>query len=94
MSLGYLGLLIGALFGGLVYVIIAVIVKFVGVKWIGKLMPPVVIGPTVALIGLSLASAAVKDVFSYGPQTDDGVFIMSTKIWISLICALVYLPLI
>ena len=90
-SLGYLGLLIGAILGGLVYVIIAAIVKFVGVKWIGKLMPPVVIGPTVALIGLSLAGAAVKDVFSYGPTTNDGAFIMSLNLWLSLICALVTL---
>ncbi len=89
MSLGYLGLLIGAILGGLVYVIIASVVKFVGVKWINTLMPPVVIGPTVALIGLSLASAAVKDVFSYGKQTDDGAFIMNLNIWLSLICALV-----
>ena len=91
MSLGYLGLLIGAIFGGLVYVVIAVVVRFVGVGWINKLMPPVVIGPTVALIGLSLAGAAVKDVFSYGPQTSDGAFIMSTGAWLSLICALVTL---
>ena len=90
-SLGYLGLLIGAILGGLVYVIIAVIVKFVGVQWINKLMPPVVIGPTVALIGLSLAGAAVKDVFSYGPTTNDGAFIMSLNLWLSLICALVTL---
>ena len=89
MSLGYLGLLIGALFGGLVYVVIALVVKFVGVGWINKLMPPVVIGPTVALIGLSLAGAAVKDVFSYGPQNKDGVFLMNTHLWISMICALV-----
>ena len=91
MSLGYLGLLIGAIFGGLVYVVIAVVVRFVGVGWINKLMPPVVIGPTVALIGLSLAGAAVKDVFSYGPQTSDGAFIMSTGAWLSLISALVTL---
>lgn len=91
MSLGYLGLLIGAIFAGLVYVIVALVVKFVGVAWINKLMPPVVIGPTVALIGLSLANAAVKDVFSYGPQTKDGEFIMSGKLWVSLACALVTL---
>ena len=60
MNLGYLGLLLGALFAGLVYVIIAIIVKYVGVKWINKLMPTVVIGPTVALIGLSLSSARCK----------------------------------
>ena len=88
-TLGYLGLIIGAVFAGLVYVIIAIVVKFAGVKWIAKLMPPVVIGPTVALIGLSLAGAAIKDVFSYGPQDADDNFIMSTKIWISFICALV-----
>ena len=92
MSLGYLGLLFGAIFAGLVYVVIALIVKFVGVNWINKLMPPVVIGPTVALIGLSLSSAAVNDIFSYGPKTEDGAaFVMSTSIWLSVICALVTL---
>ena len=94
MSLGYLGLLFGAIFAGLVYVIIALVVKFVGVQWINKLMPPVVIGPTVALIGLSLASAAVKDVFSYGPQNDSGNFIMTGSAWPSLICALVTLAVV
>ena len=94
MSLGYLGLLIGAAFGGLVYVVLAIIVKCVGVSWINTLMPPVVIGPTVALIGLSLASAAVKDVFSYGPQNGDGAFIMSTSLWISFICAMVTLAVV
>lgn len=88
---GYLGLILGAVFAGLVYVVIALIVKFVGVGWINKLMPAVVIGPTVALIGLSLAGAAIKDVFSYGPQDGNGSFIMTTNIWVSLICALVTL---
>ena len=90
-ALGYLGLVIGALFAGLVYVVIALVIKFVGVGWINKLMPVAVIGPTVALIGLSLASAAVKDVFSYGPQTKNGEFIMSGSIWVSFICAIVTL---
>ena len=58
---GYAGLIIGAGFAGLVYVIIALVVKFAGVNWINKLMPPVVIGPTVAIIGLSLAGNAVGD---------------------------------
>lgn len=90
-QVGYLGLIVGAAFAGLVYVVIAIIVKFAGVKWINKLMPPVVIGPTVALIGLSLAGAAIKDVFSYGPQDANGSFIMSTNLWISFICAIVTL---
>ncbi len=61
VSAGYLGLIIGAVMAGLVYVVIAIAVKIGGVKWINKLMPPVVIGPVVALIGLSLASNAVSD---------------------------------
>ncbi len=61
MALGYLGLIIGAVFAGLVYVVIALVVKAAGVNWINKLMPPVVIGPTVAIIGLSLAGNAVGD---------------------------------
>ena len=90
-SAGFAGIILGAVFAGLVYVIIALVVKLVGVKWIDKLMPPVVIGPTVALIGLSLAGAAIKDVFSYGPQDANGSFIMSTNLWASLACALVTL---
>ena len=88
-SLGYLGIILGAVFGGLVYVIIALVVKLVGVNWINKLMPAAVIGPTVAIIGLSLAGAAIKDVFSYGPQNDNGAFIMKGSSWVSLACALV-----
>ena len=91
MQLGFLGLLIGTASAAIVYVIIAIIVKFAGVKWINVLMPPVVIGPTVALIGLSLAGAAVKDVFSYGPQDGNGAFIMSPTLWVSFICAIVTL---
>ena len=90
-AMGFLGIIIGAIFAGLVYVIIAIIVKFVGVGWINKLMPPVVIGPTVAIIGLSLANAAVKDAVSYAAQDGNGSFIMTTHAWVSLICALVTL---
>ena len=61
MALGYLGLILGAVFAGVIYVIIAVVVKFAGVKWIDKIMPAVVIGPTVAIIGLSLAGNAIGD---------------------------------
>ncbi len=93
-QLGFFGIVLGAIFAGLVYVVIALVVKKVGVAWIDKIMPASVIGPTVALIGLSLAGAAVNDVFSYGPKVTHGLnqyFAMSTSIWISLICALVTL---
>ena len=64
MSLGYLGLILGACFAGLVYVLIAIVVKFVGVGWVNRIMPAVVIGPTVAIIGLSLAGNAIGDLTS------------------------------
>ena len=91
VALGYVGLILGAIFAGLVYVLIAIVVKLVGVKWINKLMPAVVIGSTVALIGLSLAGAAVKDVFSYGPVDANGSFVMGANAWASMICAMVTL---
>ncbi len=63
VQLGHAGLILGALFAGLVYVVIAVVVKFVGTGWVNKLMPAVVIGPTVAIIGLSLSGNAIGDLF-------------------------------
>lgn len=89
MALGYLGLIIGALFAGLVYAIIAIIVKFAGVKWINKIMPAVVIGPTVAIIGLSLAGNAVGDLFTGDVKGADGASLGSP--YAALICGLVTL---
>ena len=61
MAVGYVGLIIGAAFAGLVYVVIALFIERIGVDWVNRIMPPVVIGPTVAIIGLSLAANAVGD---------------------------------
>lgn len=58
---GFFGLILGAVFAGLVYVAFALIIRKVGVGWVDRLMPPVVIGPTVAIIGLSLAGSAVTN---------------------------------
>ena len=90
MSLGYLGLIIGAIFAGLVYVVIAIIVKIAGVKWIDKLMPPVVIGPTVAIIGLSLAKNAVGDILKFAEfDAANSVYVMGAKGWAGFICGMV-----
>ncbi len=86
---GHAGLIIGALFAGLVYVVIALVVKFAGVSWIDKLMPPVVIGPTVAIIGLSLSGNAIGDMLKFAQS--DGAFVMGAKGWVGFICALVTL---
>ncbi len=83
MAVGYWGLIIGAAMAGIVYVIIAIVIKFCGVKWIDKLMPPVIIGPTVAIIGLSLAANAVGDLTSTSAE--------GGSTYVALICGLITL---
>ncbi|MBE6768463.1 MAG: uracil-xanthine permease [Ruminococcaceae bacterium] len=98
MSAGYLGLILGAAMAGLVYAVIAIVVKIAGVKWINKLMPAAVIGPTVAIIGLSLAGNAVKDAVGASDalkwveyNSDLSAYVMNGKGWIAFLCALVTL---
>ena len=93
MSLGYLGLVIGAAFAGLVYVVIAIIVKIAGVKWISKIMPPVVIGPTVAIIGLSLAGNAIGDLAGGASfyNADTGSFPVTAHTGAAITCGLITL---
>ena len=86
---GYLGLILGAFMAGLVYVVISVVIKFSGVKWINKLMPMVVIGPTVALIGLSLAGTAVGNLTTGGVVNELGASVASP--YVALTCGLVTL---
>ena len=90
-SVGYLGLIIGAVMAGLVYVIIALVVKFAGVKWINKIMPASVIGPTVAIIGLSLAGNAIGDLFK-GSVLVNNAPVASP--YIALLCGLVTLAVV
>ena len=104
MQLGYLGLILGAFFAGLVYVVIAIAVKISGVKWINKLMPAVVIGPTVSIIGLSLAGNAISDltqgkvmadsveqVVENGTIVDKVTQVSTASPYVALICGLVTL---
>ena len=72
VALGFLGLIIGAILAGLVYVGLALVVKFVGSGWVDKLMPAAIIGPTVAIIGLSLAGNAVSDSLGAAGGVVDG----------------------
>lgn len=82
MFLGYLGLILGAFFACMVYVIIAAVVRASGTNWIRRIMPAVVIGPTVSIIGLALAGNAVGDM-----KTADA----GGSMYVALICALVTL---
>ena len=86
---GYAGLIIGAAFAALVYVVIAIAVKAAGVRWINKLMPAVVIGPTVSIIGLSLAGNAVSDLTKGKVLDAAGSSVCSP--YIALLCGLVTL---
>ncbi len=47
---------------GLVYVLVALIIKVIGKKWINKLLPPIVVGPMIMIIGLSLAPTAIEEI--------------------------------
>ena len=51
----------GVILTGLVYVLVAASVRFAGTKWIDKLLPPIIIGPMIIVIGLGLASSAVTN---------------------------------
>ena len=72
-SAAYLGLMVV----GLIYVIIALIIFFVGSGWLKKLLPPVVIGPMIIIIGLTLAPVAVLNFGLLGmqPLYDNGLYI-------------------
>lgn len=73
---GYWGIIIGVLFAGLVYVVIGLVVKAAGTSWVNKLMPAVIIGPIVALIGLSLSGTATDWVANNGGTTYSWVSII------------------
>ena len=59
---GISGAMTGIMIVGLIYIIVATIIHFTGKKWINKLLPPVVIGPMIMIIGLSLAASAVTNI--------------------------------
>lgn len=59
---GNLGVALGGIVAcGLVYIAIGVVVQIIGVGWIERLMPPVVTGSVVAVIGLNLATVPIKN---------------------------------
>lgn len=59
---GISGAMTGVMVVGLVYIVFAILVKLIGKNWINKLLPPVVIGPMIMIIGLGLAPSAVSQI--------------------------------
>lgn len=77
---GISGAMTGIMVVGLIYIIFSIIIKFLGKKWITKLLPPIVVGPMIMIIGLGLAPSAVSQI---------GIDASSTLQWQPIIVALV-----
>ncbi len=83
---------IGAALSGLIgvatiYIVVALVLRFTGSHWINRLLPPVVIGPIIMVIGLSLAYVAV-DYIGMGEDTEGGMFIGALTFLTAAIIAL------
>ena len=85
LAFGYCGIIVGGILAGLVYVIIAIVIHFAGTAWVSKLMPPVIIGPTVAIIGLSLAGSAMGDIV----KASVGTAVNASYNLVALLCGLI-----
>ncbi|WP_270360475.1 solute carrier family 23 protein [Limosilactobacillus mucosae] len=69
-STGYPGIAQGTIAVGCVYLLVSLIVTMIGSDWIDHVLPPIVVGPIVMVIGLSLASTAAKDATMNGTHYD------------------------
>lgn len=76
--------MIGCFFAGLLYGIIALIIKKAGIRWLMSLLPPVVVGPVIIVIGLSLAGTAVNMAMYEDPYAETLVY-STTHIMIALL---------
>lgn len=77
--------LIGIIAVGIIYIIFAILIKIIGTNWINKLLPPVVIGPMIIIIGLSLAPVAVDNIGLSGNNFDIKVILVAFITFISTV---------
>lgn len=77
---GSSGVFTGIMAVGLAYILVALIIKFVGVNWLQKLLPPIIIGPMIMIIGLGLAPTAIDSI---------GISSGSKFIWQNVVVALI-----
>ncbi|MCI8760316.1 MAG: uracil-xanthine permease [Clostridia bacterium] len=59
---GTAGAMTGVMVVGLIYIIFAIVIKFIGKNWINQLLPPIIIGPMIMIIGLGLAPSAISQI--------------------------------
>lgn len=75
---GTAGAMTGIMVVGLIYVVVAIIIRLIGKNWIDKLLPPVVIGPMIMIIGLGLAPSAISQIgLSSGAQIEWKVILVA-----------------
>lgn len=67
---GYPAVAQGAIASGLVYVVVAIIISKIGSGWVNKVLPPIVVGPIIIVIGLSLATTAANDAMMNNSKYD------------------------
>jgi len=79
---------VGLMVVGLIYIVVAMVIKFVGTAWIHKALPPVVIGPMIAIIGISLAGVATGQAGLVSGSSDP-LFASLASDWRSPLTALV-----
>lgn len=84
-GMNYLAVILGMIFVGVIYCVFALIVRAVGTKWINKVLPPIVVGPVIMVIGLSLAGSAITNITS-APMSN-----FTSYNWAALSCGLVAL---
>ena len=82
-AIGFFGVVLGALLAGLVYVGLSIVVHYTGSNWVSKVMPPVIIGPVVMLIGLTLAPNAINNLY-VGNVIVDGTAVASPYVCIAI----------
>lgn len=77
---GVSGAMTGIMVVGLIYVVFAIIIRLIGKNWLDKLLPPVVIGPMIMIIGLGLAPSAISQI---------GISSGATLEWQTIVVALI-----
>ena len=85
---GISGAMTGIMAVGLIYVIIALIIKFAGKDWLEKILPPVVIGPMIMIIGLGLAPSAISQI-GLSTETNFDVKVLIVSLVAFLVTAIV-----
>lgn len=86
-TVGYPAIAQGTIAVGIVYLIMSIMVSFLGTAWIDKTLPPIVVGPIIMVIGLSLAGNAGKDATMNNGHYDIRFFIVAfATLFITIAC--------